>query len=236
MPDYDFKVLSPIDFEILTQALLQKELKLRLEAFKAGADQGVDLRFARNKRHDLIVQCKHYASSSIGSLRRSMVHEIPKLWRLRPERYLLVTSLPLSLQNKENLMHLCAPFIRRTSDIYGREDINNLLSRHKSIERQTFKLWFSSTNVFEEILEKKVKHISRDALQAIREKAKYFVQNPSFEKALRILKNRHVCIIAGIPGIGKTTLAEMLLLHFIELEYELERSNPTYPKQGLSII
>jgi hypothetical protein len=116
---------------------------------------------------------------------------------------------------------MCAPFINRTSDIYGREDLNNLLARHKSVERQTFKLWFSSTAVFEEILEKKVKHVSRDALESIRQKAKYFVQNPSFDKALRILTKRNVCIIAGIPGIGKTTLAEMLLLHFIELRYEL---------------
>jgi hypothetical protein len=221
MPDYDFKVLSPIDFEILAQALLQKDLKLRLEAFKAGSDQGVDLRYAKNKRHDLIVQCKHYAGSSFAALRRSVAREIPKLRRLWPNRYLLVTSLSLSLANKETLTKMCSPFIERTSDIYGREDLNNLLTRYKSVERQTFKLWFSSTAVFEEILEKKVKHVSRDALESIRQKAKYFVQNPSFDKALRILKKRNVCIIAGIPGIGKTTLAEMLLLHFIELEYEL---------------
>jgi hypothetical protein len=221
MPDYDFRVLSPIDFEILTQALLQKELRLRLEAFKAGVDQGVDLRYARNKRHDIIVQCKHYAGSNFGNLRRSVSREIPKVRRLRPDRYLLVTSLPLSLANKQVLMGVSAPFIARTSDIYGREDLNNLLARHKSVERQTFKLWFSSVNVFEEILEKKVKHVSRDALENIRRKARYFVQNPSFEKALRILNKRNVCIIAGNPGIGKTILAEMLLLHFIERRFEL---------------
>src|SRR5438045_1025981 len=130
MPDYDFRVLSPIDFEILTQALLQKELRVRLEAFKAGADQGVDLRYARNKRHDIIVQCKHYAGSNFGNLRRSVSREIPKVRRLRPDRYLLVTSLPLSLANKQVLMGVSAPFIARTSDIYGREDLNNLLARH----------------------------------------------------------------------------------------------------------
>lgn len=221
MPAYDFKVLSPIDFEILTQSLLQKELKLRFEAFKAGADQGIDLRYAKNKRHDIIVQCKHYAGSDFTALRRIVRREVPKLRRLSPERYLLVTSQSLTFANKELLMADCQPFIKRTSDIYGREDLNNLLGRHKSIERQTFKLWFSSTNVFEEILEKKVKYVSRDALESIRRKAKHFVQNPSFDKALEILKKRNVCIIAGIPGIGKTTLAEMLLLHHIELEYEL---------------
>jgi hypothetical protein len=221
VPDYDFRVLSPIDFELLAQALLQKELRLRLEGFKSGADQGVDLRYARNVRHDLVVQCKHYAGSNFAALRRSVIREVPKLRQLAPSRYMVVTSLPLSFSNKEKLRQICAPFISRTADIFGREDLNNLLARHKSVERQTFKLWFSSVNIFEEILEKKVKHVSRDALEAIQEKAKYFVQNPSFEKALRILNKRNVCIIAGIPGIGKTTLAEMLLLHYVELGYEL---------------
>ena len=188
MPDYDFRVLSPIDFEILAQALLQKELKLRLEAFKAGADQGVDLRYARNKRHDIIIQCKHYVGSNFRTLCRSIAREIPKLRRLAPDRYLLVTSLPLSLANKQILMRMCAPFIHRTSDIYGREDLNNLLARHKSVERQTFKLWFSSTAVFEEILQKKVKHVSRDALESIRQKAKYLCAEPKLRQSARYSK------------------------------------------------
>src|SRR5438477_10108950 len=101
MPDYDFKVLSPVDFELLAQALLQKELKLRFEGFKSGADRGVDLRYSRNTRHHIIVQCKHYAGSNFSTLRRSMLREIRKVRRLSPARYILVTSLALSLANKE---------------------------------------------------------------------------------------------------------------------------------------
>jgi hypothetical protein len=36
MPDYDFRNLSPIDFEILVRDLIQEELGVRLESFKAG--------------------------------------------------------------------------------------------------------------------------------------------------------------------------------------------------------
>lgn len=187
MPDYDFRSLSPIDFEILTRDLLQADLGFRLEAFKAGRDQGIDLRHARSRRRSLIVQCKHHPASTFARLRSHLTREeLPKVRRLRPHRYILATSTPLNPREKDCLMKDFRPFLRSPADIYGRDDLNNLLSRHPKIEKQTFKLWFSSIAVFEEILERKVYHVSRDALERIRQKAKFYVQNPSFNEALSI--------------------------------------------------
>jgi hypothetical protein len=45
MPQYDFSQLSAYDFETLAAGLLQKEWGIRLEAFKSGRDQGIDLRY-----------------------------------------------------------------------------------------------------------------------------------------------------------------------------------------------
>ncbi len=45
MTDYDFRSLSPIDFEILARDLLQEEFKVRVECFKTGQDQGIDMSF-----------------------------------------------------------------------------------------------------------------------------------------------------------------------------------------------
>jgi len=42
MTEYDFTSLSPAEFEKLTRDLLQKELKIHLESFKAGKDKGID--------------------------------------------------------------------------------------------------------------------------------------------------------------------------------------------------
>ena len=41
MSDYTFHTLSPIDFENLVRDLLQSELSVRLESFKAGRDFGI---------------------------------------------------------------------------------------------------------------------------------------------------------------------------------------------------
>jgi hypothetical protein len=134
---------------------------------------------------------------------------------------LLATSLGLSPSEKDNIMNLCQPYILSPGDVLGRNDLNNLLSRHPNIERQNFKLWMTSIPIFEEILHSKVKNASRDELERIREHAKYYVHNKSFGRALKILDEHNVCIVAGIPGIGKTILSEMLSLYFVNLGYEV---------------
>lgn len=63
MANYDFtSSLSPLDFEILSKDLLEAELGIRLENFREGRDEGVDLRYAPQRGQGLIVQCKRYAT------------------------------------------------------------------------------------------------------------------------------------------------------------------------------
>lgn len=54
-------------------------------------------------------------------------------------------------------------------------------------------------------------HLERVRLRLCR-----YVQNPSFDRARALLEKSHYCIIAGIPGIGKTTLAEVLLADLVD--------------------
>ncbi|MBE8335767.1 restriction endonuclease, partial [Leptospira borgpetersenii] len=62
MPNYDFRTLSPLDFEDLVRDLLQAEEGMRLESFGPGADQGIDFRFASGAGA-VIVQAKHYTGA-----------------------------------------------------------------------------------------------------------------------------------------------------------------------------
>ena len=220
MPQYDFKALSPIDFELLVRDLLQKELNLTLESFKAGRDSGIDFRYSSGAG-DLIVQCKHYAESTFPMLLSTIKGEVEKVRKLSPAWYILAVSLGLTPRQKGELIQVLTPFVRDSGDILTRDDLNNLLGRFPEIERHTPKLWLSSTAVFEEILNNKVRNVSRESLARICERSRLYVQNDSFREALSILDSHNVCIIAGIPGIGKTTLAEMLLLHFVNAGYEL---------------
>jgi hypothetical protein len=224
MPDYDFRPLSPIDFETLTRDLLQAELGVRFESFKSGRDQGIDLRYAPAQGRPWILQSKHYAESGFSLLLSQLKNkEAAKVRKLAPKRYFLTTSLGLTPHQKDKIAAVFDFVAMQPADIFGREDLNNLLALHENVERQHFKLWFSSVTVFERMLQARILNLTRDTLQRIADKAKLYVQNDSFPQALTILRKRNVCIVCGIPGIGKTMLAEMLLLHFLNQGYDIVR-------------
>jgi hypothetical protein len=104
MSNYDFKTLSSHDFENCVRDLLQSELGVRLETFKSGRDGGIDLRYSRDQHHTLIAQCKHYAESGYEALYRDLKNlELPKVVALKPERYVLATSVGLSPLNKDKI-------------------------------------------------------------------------------------------------------------------------------------
>lgn len=62
---------------------------------------------------------------------------------------------------------------------------------------------------------------TEELLSSIRKKANLYVQNNSFPEALKILSDHKCCIISGIPGIGKTTLSEIILLNFARQGFEV---------------
>lgn len=222
MPSYDFKTLSPIDFEVLSRDLLQEELALTLQSFTSGRDGGVDFRYARDATGDIIVQCKHYAESGYDSLLHTLEKtELPKIRKLAPKRYLLTTSVPLTPGRKNEIRRTLNPHIATTDDIYGKDDVNNLLGKFPPIERKTIKLWLFSLPLLEDVLHASIRNISRAELQRMRERAKLYVQNESFDQAVGILDAHNFCVIAGHPGIGKTILAEMLVLHYSRVGYEI---------------
>lgn len=222
MPDYDFKSLSSYDFEIVVRDLLQAELGKTLESFKTGRDKGIDLRYCIDSANTLIVQCKHYAGSNYNALYSHLkLKEIAKVESLKPQRYVLATSLGLTPDNKTSLLKLFSPYCVSTSDIYGREDLNNLLGKFPQVEKNNFKLWLTSTSVLQRILQSAVFNQTSIDIENIKRKLKLYVGNESFKEARTVLEQVHYCIISGIPGIGKTTLAEMLIVDYLARGYEV---------------
>jgi len=216
MADYDFGSLSGYDFALLARDVLQADLRIQLESFSEGPDSGIDFGY-RRKRTNLIVQSKHYAQSGFAALTSVLRRkELPKINALAPTRYILATSVPLTPNRKDEIMEILAPHCRKPSDIYGREDINNLLGQHPTLERQHFKLWLTSETVLTRVLEAGIFADSESHLERVRLRLRRYVPNPSFDRARTLLDQSHYCIIAGIPGIGKTTLAEVLLADLVD--------------------
>jgi len=179
---YDFKSLSSYDFALLTRDLLQVVLEKRLETFSEGPDCGIDFRY-RDSGLNLIVQSKHYAESGynalVSMLRRK---ERPKVERLQPTRYLLATSVSLTPTRKEEVFEVLKPYCLSVSDIYGREDLNNVLTQNGEIERRHLKLWLTSEPVLRRVLHAGIFVDSDAHLDRVRLRLRRYVQNPSFER------------------------------------------------------
>jgi adenylate kinase family enzyme len=219
--DYDFKTLDDKEFEILCADLLGDMLGKRFERFKAGRDRGVDGRYFSSNGKEVILQCKHYANTPIEQLIWKLAHEERvKIALLHPHRYLLAVSNGLSRADKAAIKKALDPFVASASDIFGKEDLNDLLGRRPSIERRHYKLWICSTNVLSHLLNKPIFDRSAFTLDEIIASAQKYVLTSSHNQALAMLERLGVVIITGEPGIGKTTLAEHLSLHYIAEGYE----------------
>jgi ABC-type cobalamin/Fe3+-siderophores transport system ATPase subunit len=187
-----------------------------------GRDQGTDLRLIKSDTGALVVQVKHYVGTGwpglLSQLRRE---EAPKIRTLAPPKYGLATSVPLSPNRKNEIMELFQPYIPDPGFVWGQADLNGLLRDHPEVERAHFKLWLSSTTVLDAIIHAGATGRAELVLEDIREKTSLFVETDRLPAAQRVLSEHRVCIISGPPGVGKTTLAQMLLADLLGQGFEL---------------
>lgn len=213
MADYDFSTLSPKDFELLVRDLLGAEHGWNLEAFGAGPDGGVDLRGTIDGQK-LVIQCKHYTGSTFAQLHAAARAEKAKMLDVRPDHYILATSRDLTKTQKDQLFESLDGLLKRPSDILSRTDLNRLLGEHDQVERNHFKLWLASTTVLDRIVKGGIWARSEALLQDIQSRVQLYVRNPSYQRAADTLTQDRVVIISGAPGVGKSLLAETLLLTY----------------------
>ena len=222
MNDYNFNVLNDKEFEKLAIELIGNQENVLVERFAPGRDQGIDGRFYSPSGGSVIIQAKHYAGTGLGGLLRTLENdELPKIKKLNPSRYILVTSVGLTPQNKNTIKSLLHPYILSTNDIYGKEGVNDLLTQYPSVEKNFYKLWISSTNVLINILNNGIVQKSKFLIEEAHLESARYIQTKQFDEALDILKEKHALVITGSPGVGKTTLAKQLALFHSYKGYEI---------------
>ena len=224
MATYNFSQISDFEFESLCRDLLQAELGLSLELFAPGPDRGIDVRYVgvvNGEQETIVAQCKRWAENSFSNLLHHLVKvEVAKIQKLAPKRYILMTSVSLSPAQKDKIVAAVQPWIRTPTDVFGRDDISGLLARHEEVERRHIKLWLTSTEVLDALLNSGIATRGEGAIERAQRQLQLWVPNPSFERAREILETARVCVISGAPGIGKTMLADVLLASYTSREFE----------------
>ncbi len=218
---YDFKELDNKEFELITRDLLQEEFGVNFQTFAKGKDQGIDCLHSIDNNYEIVVQCKHYANSNFSVLFNKLKkEELKKLKRINPKRYILVTSLDLTLSNKQKILDLFEGFIKDTSDILDYNSLNNLLNNYPQVKKNYLKLWTKDSDYLDYLLNRQTHNKSKNKLKNIRKCLNIFVQTPSFIEACKKLAERNYIIITGSQGLGKTTLANVLSWKYINDDYE----------------
>lgn len=221
MSNYDYhKLLEPMEFQKFARDIIQKRDGIFLESYKEGKDQGVDGGYF-HKDYSIILQAKRKKCDYRSLLRHLKNEEVEKVKKLNPNRYILCISINLSKKQKEEIQQLFHPYIINSADILIEEDFNNLLGdeSYKSIENKYYKLWMSSTNVLQNMLNSTCHGILlQESVNEFEEglrSAEVFVETEVYDKALRKLKEKRIVLISGEPGMGKTTIARQLGSFFI---------------------
>lgn len=221
MNNYNFGILSPLRFEQLARDLL-KEKYGNFENFAEGKDGGIDFRYSYLKKKILVVQCKKY--KNVSTLLTALKKEAGKLQHLKFTNYLLVVSLNLTPDNKEKILNLYDGKIPNPGQIITNSDLNFLLGlpANHYIEFKYPELWMNSINVHQKIFHLGFLQHSEFIKEKIQESLKNFVPYKEYYRLIDHYKTNNIAIIAGNPGIGKTTLSYAIIAHYIYFEkYQL---------------
>ncbi|MFI9556117.1 nSTAND3 domain-containing NTPase [Nonomuraea endophytica] len=214
MTNYDFRTLSPTDFEYFVCDLINAEFGLRLHSYPAGRDQGIDLRQVDPQDKVTVVQCKHYAGSTWSDFRKSALKEAAKTGARSADRYMLATSLPLTAPNHSKIVKELRGLglALAHDDVLGARALNDALINHPEVERRHIKLWLSSSTVLEDLINSGRWRRTEALLEETLDRVRFWVEPPAYAEVLHVLREKGVCVVAGPPGAGKTFLAEMVAL------------------------
>ncbi|MEV6408670.1 hypothetical protein AB0M58_38005 [Streptomyces bobili] len=220
-PDYDFKDLSPYDFESLARDLLTQLTGTPFSTYAMGKDGGIDLR-AWDQYGVHVAQCKHTPDAQRGKLMSYARQESEKIRKSKRKisSYLFLTTADISVQLEDDIRQVLSG-VADTVEVRGRGWINGLIGDHPTIERRHFKLWLKSSMAISEMLRGGVFLRGYSRVNRIKRNYMKFVHHDGCVKAEHALEETGIAIVSGAPGSGKTAIAEYLILQWWRRGYRV---------------
>ncbi|RAP10963.1 hypothetical protein C2W58_03868 [Bacillus pumilus] len=218
MSNYDFHaLLQPLEFEMLVCDVVSQREKVPFRTFKEGQDQGID-GFYTDGKTKIIIQVKRYGQQFFKPLMKSLKQDLQKIRKLKPDRYILGVSMELTRQQAKDIVELFKEFNVTEHDILDRVQLNTLLSQptYRKVIINQPKLLIPNSNVLEHLLKKYLhSRIYKESAYRLKDAckaAKTFVPSKVYRSAVSNWDSNRTIILSGEPGVGKTTIAQILAL------------------------
>lgn len=217
---YNFENLNDYEFELLCKDIMEKKLNEKLYSFSRGPDGGIDICDAK-ENPNIVIQVKHYYKSSVSTLISALNKELPKAEKLNPKKYYICTSYKLTKKNKDEIFQLFRKYMVDLSNIIDGIEINDFLEDATNIDivRKHYKLWLCASNVLDLLNNRNVFIDCEELIDEINRDLPLFVQTTAYFEAIKALEESNMIILLGSPGVGKSTLSKMLLLHYVKDGY-----------------
>ena len=131
-----------------------------------------------------------------------------------------LTSQELTVEPKGQLVAALSPYVTDSSQVLGFSDMELLLLAHPDVERRHPKLWLTGSTHLVDMVHADVRNRSAGLIADIEQAVPTYVRHSRFAEARERLHDGRVLIIVGDPGVGKTTLARMLVADALANGYD----------------
>lgn len=209
---YNVDNLDYLDFEKFCCSFMNKYLCIKMRRYREGKDGGIDI---SNEDKTIVCQCKRY--NNFSNLLNACKEEAEKIENKKFNKYYLLTSYELSEKNHEDLRKVFTDKSINIIDIIDGIKISDYLDKsdNKNLLLENPKLWFFSSSILSGLLNKYENSLIKQKLIDIDDESKYFVETEAYHQAIEVIGKKHVVLITGDPGIGKTITSDMIVKYLL---------------------
>ena len=203
--------LDEESFECFANDLCSSIFGKKIHGFSRGRDSGID-GIDDIKNPSIIIQAKRWTlykttaykaiSSEIEKIKKT-IHE--KQWK-KPIKYVIVTSAGLSPDVQNKLRNNYGDLLSEDKCLLDAARINQY-SSDPNLQDVYRRYNLIDSNLATVLQRDRLKSLPSDYLEL---EPQYFVETDFFDEAFHIVMEKHILLVHGNPGVGKTTLCKML--------------------------